>query len=364
MTRAVLERYVSVNGDHAMTEADDAYVREHFVPATSHGLALALEGRLPLPSYVLSDGTPMVPRSHAQVLEDGGADPHAWFLTWWTTEDSEVAEDEWRAFLSGQYACLKEPGPATIRRRTRWSAQLDEALAILAERPGDHVGRGLLGEAAERLDDLLLPGTAYDDHRPARGGGTWRRLRKARADHLSPTPPELPLRTERLVLRSATEDDVDAMVAYYGDPAVAEHLLHPPFTRGELQERLRRPEPPAVLGVVIELDGEVVGDVVLMLEAPSFDSAELGWVVHPAHAGRGIATEAASALIDVAFEHYGVHRVRAELDARNDRSAALAERLGMTKEAHLRQNYWSKGAWTDTPHYSLLADEWRAARRG
>ncbi len=30
----------------------------------------------------------------------------------------------------------------------------------------------------------------------------------------------------------------------------------------------------------------------------------------------------------------------------------------MTKEAHFRQDYWSKGEWTDSMHYGLLRDEW------
>jgi RimJ/RimL family protein N-acetyltransferase len=359
----VRELYVAVNGDHPMTEADDAYVREHFVPATSDAMAAMVEGRLPLPSYVLADGTPMVPKTHAKILEDGGDDPHAWWLTWWPANDQAAAEDEWRAFLSGQYVCLQEPGPGSVRRKNKWAAQLDDALAILGERPGDHIGRGMLGEAVERLESFMLPQTPYDELRFGSSEGTWRRLVKAKADHLSPRPPALPIRTERLVLRDATEDDLDEMLAYYGRDDVAEHLLHPPFTRGELQERLRRDDPPENLGVVIELDGEVVGDVVLMVEGPAYDSAELGWVVSPAHSGKGIATEAAQALIDIAFTHYGLRRVRAELDARNDRSAALAERLGMTKEAHLRQDYWSKGEWTDTPHYALLVDEWKAQQR-
>jgi len=50
--------------------------------------------------------------------------------------------------------------------------------------------------------------------------------------------------------------------------------------------------------------------------------------------------------------------VKAQLDARNTASARLCERLGMTLEAHLRQDWWSKGEWTDTLVYGLLADEW------
>ena len=61
---AVHDRFVTVNGDHPMTDEDDADVREHFVEATPAAMALMLADRLPLPSYVLSDGTSMVPEAH------------------------------------------------------------------------------------------------------------------------------------------------------------------------------------------------------------------------------------------------------------------------------------------------------------
>jgi RimJ/RimL family protein N-acetyltransferase len=51
--------------------------------------------------------------------------------------------------------------------------------------------------------------------------------------------------------------------------------------------------------------------------------------------------------------------VTAQLDARNDRSAALCERLGMRRESHKRRDFWSKGEWTDSLEYAVLADEWR-----
>jgi aminoglycoside 6'-N-acetyltransferase len=70
------------------------------------------------------------------------------------------------------------------------------------------------------------------------------------------------------------------------------------------------------------------------------------------------------ALIGVAFGIYGMRRVVAQLDARNTSSARLCERVGMTKEAHLRQDCWIKGEWTDHAIYGLLAQEWDTASRG
>ncbi|WP_371685103.1 GNAT family N-acetyltransferase [Flaviflexus sp.] len=61
-------------------------------------------------------------------------------------------------------------------------------------------------------------------------------------------------------------------------------------------------------------------------------------------------------MLNFAFEH-GCHRIVAEVDARNAASARLAERLGMLKEAHFRQDLCSKGEWTDTFEYAKLSTD-------
>lgn len=85
--------------------------------------------------------------------------------------------------------------------------------------------------------------------------------------------------------------------------------------------------------------------------------AEMGWAFDPAWQGRGYAFEAARALLDLAFDHYGVHRVAAHLDVRNAGSAALAARLGMRREAELRDSEWLKGDWITMAIYAMIAPD-------
>ncbi|WP_433955308.1 GNAT family N-acetyltransferase [Janibacter indicus] len=176
--------------------------------------------------------------------------------------------------------------------------------------------------------------------------------------------PLLPIRTARLVLRPWRDDDVDATLAYYADPEVARHLLEPPWTRevavARVAERIGRTgldTPRQALALVVEHEGRVVGDVALWATDETGAKGEVGWVFRPDVAGRGFATEAARALIDHAFDHHGMHRVVAELDARNSASAALCERLGMRLEATHLQDLFSKGEWTDSLVYAVLASE-------
>jgi RimJ/RimL family protein N-acetyltransferase len=371
--QAVRDRYVAVNGDHPMTEADDAYVREHFVRATPESMRLMLDDLLPLPSYVLGDGTPMVPATHGRLAEiAGGTDRlHGWFVAFWG-EDRATGEQEWEHYLSGQYVCLRDVTPVRIRQKSERVAEAAAAVDLLRRDPHDPVARGMLGEAVDGvlavpgLDSLLLPMTAYDRLRFA--GPTVREtwVDAPRAEFLPPVPPVWPLRTDRLALRPFEAGDAAAFVDAWASEQWTSLLLSRPLNPAEVAEMVRRRTEPGdglFLGLAVEHDGEVIGDSMLHLQGTGLSEGEIGWTILPGHAGRGFATEAARAVLRLGFEHYGLRRIVANLDARNDRSAALCERLGMRRESHRIGDFWSKGTWTDSYEYALLADEWRAAQR-
>lgn len=233
-------------------------------------------------------------------------------------------------------------------RRTFLVEQAEAALERLAADPRDPVAKGSLHEATRPLDALLA-----DDPELRQ-----RLVVEARRLLFDTSLPDLPIRTERLVLRSRQEDDTDDLFAIYSRADVTEYLLHPPLSRPELEEMLadRAAAEEDGFGLVLELDDRVVGEVGLVFRSPTV--AELSWVVHPDVAGRGLATEATAALIDLGFGHYACHRIFAELDPRNTSSMRLCERLGMRREAHRLADFWSKGEWTDTYQYALLASEW------
>ena len=90
----------------------------------------------------------------------------------------------------------------------------------------------------------------------------------------------------------------------------------------------------------------------------------MGYVLDPAHQGHGYATEAVREMLRIGFEVAGFHRIAGRLAARNTASAAVLERLGMRREAHLRENEFVKGEWGDELIYAMLAAEWEAHRAG
>jgi aminoglycoside 6'-N-acetyltransferase len=106
----------------------------------------------------------------------------------------------------------------------------------------------------------------------------------------------------------------------------------------------------------------VIGQLYLTIYSVENLGAEVGWVFHPDFQGKGYATEAATALLELAFGELGMHRVRAELDPLNAASIALCHRLGMREEAHFVKDVWLRGKWDDSGIYAVLEDEWAARK--
>lgn len=80
----------------------------------------------------------------------------------------------------------------------------------------------------------------------------------------------------------------------------------------------------------------------------------------PPHNGRGYATEAVRALLDIVFDELQLRRVTASCFAANEASWRLMERLGMRRETYnVRESLHRSGEWLDGMVYALLADEHR-----
>jgi RimJ/RimL family protein N-acetyltransferase len=181
----------------------------------------------------------------------------------------------------------------------------------------------------------------------------------------------LPIATDRLLLRSFRPGDEDDVFAYRSVPEVVRYIPGEPKTREQVADLVaeratagRVDEKSRILTLAVELDGRVVGDVLIHLDGldgADGRQAEIGWVFAPDVQGRGYATEAARALLHAAFEELGVHRVWAQLEPDNTASARICERLGMRREALFEKASWFKEQWTDLAVYALRADEWNAA---
>ena len=183
--------------------------------------------------------------------------------------------------------------------------------------------------------------------------------------------PTYPLRTERLDLRPYEADDLEHLRAMYADEEVVRYLYWGVMDDDQLRESLAKKvrrralgdegEGLNVLGVERE-SGEVVGEALLFWASREHRTAEIGFVVKPEFHRRGYATEMGAEMLRLAFDECDLHRVTGKCEARNAASAAVLERLGMRREAHLVENEFVKGEWSSELGYALLSPEWAAAR--
>ncbi|MEU4566424.1 GNAT family N-acetyltransferase [Micromonospora sp. NPDC023956] len=183
--------------------------------------------------------------------------------------------------------------------------------------------------------------------------------------------PTYPIRTARLTLRPVTPDDLDDVCSWQRRPDVFRWTLSEPRTREESRssviamagEDALRAEGDC-LTLAVATDAGVIGTVELVWRSQTNRTAELGYVFHPGHGGRGLATEAATALLDWGFTEFGLHRIYARCHGRNAASARLMARLGMRQEARHVESYLFRGEWADQLVFAILAREWATTATG
>ncbi|MCU1475353.1 MAG: N-acetyltransferase [Subtercola sp.] len=143
--------------------------------------------------------------------------------------------------------------------------------------------------------------------------------------------------TQRLTLRPHRLTDAQAWFALQLDRRVLAYLPWPERSQAaslqHLRDRTRHTrlwQSNDFMALAIEREGQLIGDVSMVLRdvTPDARSVEMGWIIDPAHGGRGYATEAAEALIEFAFFVVGAKTVTAVINRRNTRSRVLARRLG------------------------------------
>lgn len=180
--------------------------------------------------------------------------------------------------------------------------------------------------------------------------------------------PTYPILTPRLAIRPFADGDLAATIALYKVPEVLRYLYVGPRPDDEivksLEERRKKIALDAegdklVLAIELRETGACIGEVILVWLSETHKSAEIGFLLHPDFQGHGYAYEATVPLLRFGFEAMDFHRIIGRCDGRNAPSARLMEKLGLRREAHLIENEFIKGEWTDELVFAMLQSEWR-----
>jgi RimJ/RimL family protein N-acetyltransferase len=116
------------------------------------------------------------------------------------------------------------------------------------------------------------------------------------------------------------------------------------------------------VAVVLSESGRVIGDFTLRWNRDEHLQGEMGGSLHPDFHGCGLAVEVYYELLQIGFENYSLHRSVGRCDGRNAASIRALEKAGLHREAHLIQNEFVKGEWTDEVVLAIRREEWSATR--
>ncbi|HEX3184194.1 MAG TPA: GNAT family N-acetyltransferase [Pyrinomonadaceae bacterium] len=172
--------------------------------------------------------------------------------------------------------------------------------------------------------------------------------------------------TPRLIMRWASEDDVDALYEVFSDPRVMRYWSSGPLPNREAAAAMQRDiaegnrqDTMWKWGLALRETNKLIGTVTLFHLNLSNGRAEIGYAMGSAYWGNGYMNEALTALIIHAFDVLNLRRLEADVDPRNTPSVRTLERLGFQREGFLRERWHVGGELQDALFYGLLRREWQ-----
>jgi ribosomal-protein-alanine N-acetyltransferase len=177
------------------------------------------------------------------------------------------------------------------------------------------------------------------------------------------------LKTRRLVLRQVTVKDAPWHFEHFNTKEIVEGQDHGgPRDLSEARAELKlyftdnfRRRSGIRWGITLRGDDKLIGSAgFYKWIQPERYQAEMGYDLNPAFWGKGIMTEALTAIIHYGFDHMGLHRIEVLISHHNRRSQKLVRELGFKREGVLRDHYFVEGRFSDDVIFSLLKEEWKA----
>ncbi|MBE9140358.1 GNAT family N-acetyltransferase [Nodosilinea sp. LEGE 07088] len=179
------------------------------------------------------------------------------------------------------------------------------------------------------------------------------------------------LKTQRLVLRLGTTDDIPAILHYYRVNRAYLEPFEPPrpngfYTHDFWQQVLTARHQEFFEGQAVKLliylqtaPTQVIGTINLnAIVRGALHGATLGYGLSARHQGQGYMTEAAQRLIAYAFDELNLHRLMANYMPHNYRSANVLKRLGFQIEGRAKDYLFINGQWQDHMLTSLINPNW------
>lgn len=169
------------------------------------------------------------------------------------------------------------------------------------------------------------------------------------------------IETERLILRKITIQDAEDMYRYSSNEDVTSLVTwNTHISLEDTNDFIRSflPKYDAPWGIELKETGKLIGTVHFVWWDPQNKSAEIGYVLSKENWGKGIITEAASAVMTFGFENMGLIRIQARCFLENIGSEKVMKKLGMSYEGIARKAMVVKGTPRDLKVYAIINNEW------
>jgi len=137
-----------------------------------------------------------------------------------------------------------------------------------------------------------------------------------------------------------------------------------PSTREQYRDFLRRSRTATRISRFVRTsDGDLAGVVnISEIVLGYFCSAYLSYYAFVPHQRHGYMSAGVSAMIQLAFRDYGLHRLEANIQPENEPSLALVRGLGFELEGYSPRYLKIAGRWRDHERWAIRSENWRVKR--
>ncbi|WP_111977401.1 GNAT family N-acetyltransferase [Algibacillus agarilyticus] len=174
------------------------------------------------------------------------------------------------------------------------------------------------------------------------------------------------LQSNRLIYRDVKRSDLELYIRLHTDHNVMQYVGPVWNKERAIEEFEKYFEPWLDLEdqwlsyIICDQQNMAVGLIGLKLQSSDDNRRELGFMILPEGQGFGYATEAASVMLDVAFNILGSHKVVAVCDNQNQASKNVLLKNMFVQEGLLREQFNYNGRWVDDAIFSILQHEYEA----
>ena len=176
------------------------------------------------------------------------------------------------------------------------------------------------------------------------------------------------LRTKRLELARCSAHHARQLFPLMSDPRLTRFLAWAPHRDpSETEKVLSGLERASEDGIALHwtiFEGENARGIISLIDIRrqhrlwTLDRAEIAYWIGVESQGRGLASEATSAVIGHAFSEMGLHRLIISHTSENPASGRIPQKLGFRLIGIERDFFKKDDTWHDMSHYELLAAEW------